>query len=58
MCTCAYGGQKKVLDPLKLELQEVVSCLVVLGPKPGSSAKEATALKHSAVSSIPGKHEF
>lgn len=41
MCT-VLRGQKGVLDPLKLELQTLVSCTWVLKMKPGSSAREAS----------------
>jgi hypothetical protein len=37
-------GQKTKLDPLELELQTVVSCHVVLGTKPGSSAGTPSAV--------------
>lgn len=29
MCAAACGGQKRVVDPLALEFQVIVSCLVV-----------------------------
>ena len=41
----ANGGQKKVMDPLALESQMVVNCIVVLGIKPRSSAR-ASVLNH------------
>ena len=40
----ALAGQKRVLDPLGLELQRTVSCYVVLGLKPRSSERAAAAL--------------
>lgn len=42
-----HGGQKRLLDLLKLELQTVVSHHWVLGHKPESSAR---ALNHYTVS--------
>lgn len=40
------GRQKRVLDPLKLDLQAVVSCNVGTG----SSKRTASALTHEAIS--------
>lgn len=41
----AYGGQKRASDPLFLELQAVVSCLVwMLGTEPRSSTRAACIL--------------
>ena len=52
MYICA--GQKRVLDPLELELQEVVSCLTwVLGAELRSSARVAHILNHGAMSPTP-----
>lgn len=43
--TDAYQGQKRVLDPLELELQAVMSCPVwVLGTELGSLARAASNL--------------
>ena len=45
VCVGAHGDQKRVLDPLELEFQVVVSCLMwVLGTKPRSSARAANTL--------------
>jgi hypothetical protein len=41
----ACEGQKRALDPLKLELWMVVNHRVVLGTELGSSARLAHALK-------------
>lgn len=47
-------GQKRVLDPLFLEVQVVVNCLVWgLGTKPRSFGKADCALIHRAVSLGP-----
>jgi hypothetical protein len=41
----ALKSQKRALDPLDIELQMIVSCsMLMLGTKPGSSAKAAIAL--------------
>jgi hypothetical protein len=50
ICLCtvcvpgAHGSQRRVSDPLELELQFVVSCHVVLGIKPRSSEKVVSSL--------------
>lgn len=41
VCTCAHGGQKGTLGSQKL--------IWVLGTKPGSSGREASALTHQAI---------
>ena len=41
----AQGGQKRVLDPLELELQMVGATMWVLGIEPRQSAR-ASALNH------------
>ena len=46
-CAGAYTGQNKTSDPLELQLQMVVNQPVwLLGIKPRSSAREASALNH------------
>lgn len=40
---CVHGEQKKALHPQELELQMVVSHLLILGTKPASSARAASA---------------
>lgn len=48
----ALGGEKRVLAPLELELQTVVSCHVGAGNKTwewGSSGRIASALNHQAI---------
>ena len=42
----AYGGQKRELDSLRLELQQVVSHHVMLRTEPGFSARATSALIH------------
>ena len=42
----AHGGQKKALDPLELEPQMVVSCLVGAGKQIKSFARAARVLNH------------
>lgn len=45
------GGQKRILNLLQLELQEVVNCLIlVLGPELGPSARTANALRSCTIS--------
>lgn len=39
-----FGGQKRALDSLELELQAVVSHHVVKGTKPGCSERATSAL--------------
>lgn len=54
MCVClsphvysAWGGQKRALDALRLELQTAVWATIwVLGITPGPSARAASALNH------------
>lgn len=47
LCMGIIGVQEKALDPLKLELQVVVNCLVwVLGTKHVSLGKSASAPNH------------
>lgn len=41
-----HKGQKRASDPLGLELQMLVSYRVLLGLRPRSSAKPASALNH------------
>lgn len=41
ICLVPLGGQEKVSDSLKLELQEVLRGTWVLGTKPRSSGKTA-----------------
>lgn len=44
---CIHGCQERVSDPLMVELQTVVNCLIsVLGTKLGSSIIAAGALNH------------
>ena len=45
-----YRCQKGALHHLELELQMVVSRRCLLGTKPGSSGKAASALNHWAIS--------
>lgn len=45
----AQGG-KKILDPLELEWQPVVSGYIVLGIELGSSGRKTCALKHCILS--------
>lgn len=40
----AHGGQKRVLEPLKLESGMASSCNLVLGAEPGSSARAVSVL--------------
>lgn len=50
MCTCSWGGQKRVSDHLDLELQ-VVSCPVrLLRNEPSSSARVADTFNHWTIS--------
>jgi hypothetical protein len=42
----ANGGQKKILGPLELELQMIISYHEVLGIEPGSSGRASSALNH------------
>ena len=42
----SHGGQKRALDPLRLELQMVVSCHVDAGNKLRPSGRAASALNH------------
>ena len=52
----AFGGQKRVLDPLELGIQVVVSCHVgagnkrVWGIRPQSSGRVASVLNDLAIS--------
>lgn len=48
-----YSSQKRVRDPLQLELQEVVSFSYGLGTERGSSVRVANILGHCAVSADP-----
>lgn len=48
----AHGGQKRVLDPLKLELQMILSHLWVLGIEPGSCGRAASDLHVSSLNII------
>lgn len=41
----ALQGQKKALDPLEVELQEVAGCRVSAGTKPMSSSRTDTLLQ-------------
>lgn len=50
----ACGSQKMAPDPLKLELQKVVSNYVGSGNLTGSSGKAASAPKYWAISPGPG----
>lgn len=50
LCAGTYGGLKRVLGPLELELQEVRNCPTV-ETDPGSSARTAHALNLSNLSS-------
>jgi hypothetical protein len=56
MCMLAHecrtcGGERKVLDPMELELEVVVSCLMsVLGIESRSSGKAACALNWGVIS--------
>lgn len=49
MClhVCCHGGQKRVFNPLELELQ-LLPTMRLLGIKPKSSGKGATTLNHSS----------
>lgn len=48
MTAGAHGGQKKAADPLELEFQAVVSCLIRgIGTESGSSARAVCALEPS-----------
>lgn len=48
----AYRGQRRVSDPLELELQVVVSCLRwMLGTEPMCSARAVSTLSHQVLSS-------
>lgn len=56
MCLCptwvsAGRGQKRVLDPLELDLEIVGSCLWVLGIELGFSGRTASVLDPSHLSS-------
>lgn len=42
MCACTYTGQKRILDPLELELQVIVSCHTCA--EPGSSGRVDSVL--------------
>lgn len=62
LCACMHvhtyvpvvsRGQKRTLDSRKLELQMVRTSILLLGTKPGYSAKSATVLKHWATSVGP-----
>lgn len=44
MCACSIGGQKRRSHALILELQMLVSCLVVLGTEPGPMQKKKLLL--------------
>lgn len=50
----ARGGKKRVLDVLESELQVAVNQGGVFGMKPWSSARVINALKHCAISPVPG----
>ena len=47
------GGQKRTLDPLEVELKQIVSYSVVLGIKPGSLGRVISAFNHGAISPAP-----
>lgn len=49
----ALSGKKRVLDPLELEVERVVSLYVVLGLRPGFSGKAASASTTEIYISIP-----
>lgn len=47
MCAMSVKGPtgwKRESDPLELQLQTVISCLVVMGNEPGSSARALTSV--------------
>ena len=46
----AQGGQKERSGALELDLQTVVSCQLVLGIDPRSSARTISILNHRAIS--------
>ena len=51
---CVYGGQKRVIYSLELELAEVVSHLMwVLGTEPGSFTKAISAFNYVSAVSLP-----
>lgn len=47
------GGQKEVLDPLEMKLQEVIHCTRVLGAECRSSARASWILDCRALSPAP-----
>ena len=53
VCLVPHVGQKRVLNPLELELQMVMNHQVSAGDKPGSSARASDTLNHSAISQAP-----
>lgn len=54
----AGGGEKRVLDPLELELWQLSSSAWVLGNKPMSSSRAAGLLNHRAIHLAPTLHYF
>jgi hypothetical protein len=42
----AHGGQKKTLDPLELDLEMVVTTILVLRTEPWSFARARSVLSH------------
>lgn len=46
-------SQRRALNPLKLKLQEVVTCYWVMGAEPQSSARAVNTLCHWAISQAP-----
>jgi hypothetical protein len=46
VCSVGQGSQKSVPGAIELKIQVLVTCHVVLGTKPRSSATAANALYH------------
>lgn len=54
MCVNVHGGQKRALDPMDPELQEVVSYFLrVLRTEFGSAGRAARAPNHRVISPAP-----
>lgn len=57
ICEGASGGRKRVLNPLALEFQEVVSCMAwILGTTPGCSERAARVANDQASFPVPVFH--
>jgi hypothetical protein len=53
-CTCStQGGQKTAFDSREVELQIVMSTVLVLGTEPGSSVRVTSALNHGTILQPP-----